>query len=133
MTLHRLRLFGREPLLTGIVGVPDEFFLFRIDRDHGKALRQGVFDCDIDVPKRAIVIGMLCALLGLPMTLKAIVETMENWRDLSMTYRMLLATQFAGNHPCALPDPQPGRLGDRRAFGHQSSLPIPPGGGGRKP
>ena len=66
VTLNFDRLFCRKPLLTGIVVVAYQFFLFCVHRNDRRALRHAFFNGGIDVPKLRIAIGVVCAFLGLP-------------------------------------------------------------------
>jgi len=88
VTLNFVGLLCRKPLLTGIVVVADEFLLFCVHRNHRNALRQAFFYRGIDVPKLRIAVGVVCALLGLPIALQTIVQIVKNLSDLRMADRV---------------------------------------------
>lgn len=120
MTLNVLGLFGRKPLLAGIAVVADEFFLFGVHRNHGKTLRQAFFDRCIDVLELRIAIRVVCALLGLPIALQAIVKTVKNLSDLRMADPVVVSAKLPGNRPRAFTNPSQGRLriASRLAINH---------------
>src|SRR2546422_11472801 len=51
VTLNLGGVLCRQPLPTAIVVVPNEFFLFGVDRNHWDALPQALFHRGVDVPK----------------------------------------------------------------------------------
>ena len=59
MTLNGRGLLGCTPLLAGIVVIPNELLLFRIDRNDRDALLQASFNRDVDVPKLRIAIRVI--------------------------------------------------------------------------
>src|SRR3990172_5454169 len=82
VTLNFLRLLRRKPLLTGIVVVADEFFLFGVHRNYREALPQAFLYRGIDVPELRISVRMVCSLFRLSVALQTIVQIVENLRNL---------------------------------------------------
>ena len=110
VTLNRPGLLCRTPLLAGIVVVANEFLLFRVDRNDRDTLPQASFDRDVDVAKLRVAIGVIRSLLGLAVTLQAIVQVMKNLCHLHVADGMLLLTQFLGNGPRTFANPAQRRL-----------------------
>jgi len=79
-------------LLADIVVIPNEFLLFRVNRNDWNVLPQTSFYRDVDVPKLRIAIRVIRVLLGLTIALPAIVHVMKNLRDLHVADAMLLLT-----------------------------------------
>jgi hypothetical protein len=62
----------RKPLSPVILEVPDQFLLFRVDRDHRVSGLEELFGPLIDVPELLVPVGMTCSFLGLALGLQAI-------------------------------------------------------------
>src|SRR5436305_7351279 len=82
--LYLLRLFRWKPLLASIVVITNELFLRGIARYHGTAVRQPSFHRSIDVAELRVTVWMILSLLRLAIALQAVVEVVENLRDLGM-------------------------------------------------
>ena len=104
------RLFRGKPLLASVIVVADEFFLLRIHRDHGAALRQASFHRGIDVPKLRVAVRMVSPLLRLPVALETVVEPVQKLSDLRMADWVLVPTQLLRNRSRALTNPSQRRL-----------------------
>ncbi len=102
---HRPRLFRGPPLLAGVRVVADEFLLLGIHRDHRAALGQAAFHAGRDVAKLRVAVRVVASLLGLPVALEAVVEPVQQLRDLRVADRMVLPTQCVRDRPRALTDP----------------------------
>jgi len=110
VTLNLLGLFGRKPLLAGVVEVSDEFFFLGVHRDHRKAKRQPSFHFTVDMSKLRIAIRVVFAFLGLAIALKTVVEIVKNLGHLRMADRVILSAQLIRNRPRTLADPSQWRL-----------------------
>src|ERR1017187_2589091 len=72
VTLNLDGLFGRQPLLAGIVVIAQKFLLLGIDRHDRDALPQTLFHRGIDVPELRIAIGVIPTFLCLAIPLHAV-------------------------------------------------------------
>jgi len=60
------------PFSPGVAKIPDQFLLFRIDRDDGLTFRLEGTHLLIDMLELGIAIGVVLALLGLAVSLQAV-------------------------------------------------------------
>ena len=81
MDPHPLRRLRRAPRAAGVLEVPDEFFLFRIDRDRRllRPLRRA--HPAGDVAKLGVPIGVLTTFAGLDVALQAIAQAVQQLGD----------------------------------------------------
>src|SRR5205823_12908026 len=84
VSLYLQRLFRGKPLLAGVFVIADQFFLLGIDRDYRMAPRQTLFHGVADVTELCVTVGVILALLRLPIALQAIVEVVKDLGDLHM-------------------------------------------------
>ena len=103
-------VFGRKPLLAGIIVVADEFFLLGVHRNDRPSCRQGSFNAGVDMAELGIPVGVAAAFLCLAIALQAVVLLVEQLGHLHMADRMLLPAQLQGNGPRALTNPAQGRF-----------------------
>ena len=110
MALNGPWILRRTPLLPSVVVVADQFLLFGIDRNDRQALHQVLLDRSTDVAKLRVAIWMVRPLLGLAITLQAVVKIVKKLRHLGMADGMTLPPQLLGNCPRTQASPSQWRL-----------------------
>ena len=103
-------LAAGTPLPPGIAEIPDQFLLFRVDRDDRLTAPLEGPHPPVDVLELGVAIGMVVSFLGLAVGLQAVPQVVQQGGDGLVAHGMALAAQFLGQFPGALGGPAQGRL-----------------------
>src|SRR5204862_8125246 len=90
--------------------IPDQFLLFRIDRDDRLTVPLEETHWLIDVLELGVAIGVVVAFLGLSVGLQAVPPVREQRGDGLVAHRMTPPGEFLGQFPRALGGPGQRRL-----------------------
>ncbi len=81
MDPHPLRRLRRTPRAARILEVPDQFLLFRVDRNRGLLLPLGRPHAPRNIPKLRVSVDVLAAFACLRVALQAVAQAMQQFGD----------------------------------------------------
>ena len=111
MHADRFGRAGRLPLLTGILEIADQFFLFRVDRDHRLVALQERHGGRVDMLELRVAIRMRRALVGFAQRLEPVAEGMQQMANRRRTHAPSVGRQRRGQLRATLAGPPQRRHG----------------------